>query len=131
MKKRILLADDEVLVVKVTKFRLEHEGFEVLIAADGEEALKCAFANEGLDLILLDIKMPKLDGFQVVKKLKENPSTAKIPVILFTASSVRWKNLIGKCTELGVADLLRKPFESKELAERIRRVLKKEEGPHV
>ncbi len=123
MKPRILLADDEASILKVTKLRLEHEGFQVVTAVDGEEALQKAFDNGGFDLFLLDIKMPKSDGFQVVKKLKENPSTAKIPVILFTASSHQWQRLIARCTELGIADCVRKPFESKELIARIRRVL--------
>ena len=71
MKKRILLADDETIVLKVTKLRLEHEGFEVMTAIDGEDTLDKVRAGGGFDLILLDIKMPRLDGFEVVKKLKE------------------------------------------------------------
>ncbi len=128
MQKRILLADDEVSIRKATKLRLEHEGYEVVTAADGEEVLEEAFDFEegGFDLILLDIKMPKLDGFHVVKKLKENPSTDKIPIILFTASSARWQELLAQCAELGVADFIKKPFESKELVGRIRRVLEGE-----
>ncbi len=125
MKKRILLADDEVSILEATKRRLEHEGYEVTTATDGEEVLEEAFDFEegGFDLILLDIKMPKLDGFQVVKKLKENPSTDKIPIILFTASSARWEALLAKCVELGITDFLKKPFQSKELVARVRHVL--------
>lgn len=122
-KKRILLADDEAAVLKVTKLRLEHEGFEVVTATDGEKAVKQASNNGRFDVVLLDLKMPKLDVFQVVRKLKENPSTAKIPVILFTASSERWQTVIDKCSERGIADYLRKPFLSKELVEKIRRVM--------
>lgn len=125
MKKRILLADDEVSILETTRRRLEHEGYEVTTATDGEEVLEEAFDFEegGFDLILLDIKMPKLDGFQVVKRLRENPSTAKIPTILFTASSARWEALLAKCVELGITDFLKKPFQSKELVARIRHVL--------
>ena len=127
MKKRILLADDEMIVLKPTRLRLEHEGFEVVTAVDGEEVVQKIFGEGGIDLILLDIIMPKLDGFEVVKKLKENPATAKIPVILFTASSARWQEIINRCVELGVSACLRKPFQSKELIEKIRQILEKEE----
>lgn len=131
MKKRILLADDETIVLKVTKLRLEHEGFEVMTAIDGEDTLDKVRAGGGFDLILLDIKMPRLDGFEVVKKLKENSSTAKIPVILFTASSERWQSLIAKCAELGIADYLQKPFQSNELIDKVRRALGKEAKPNA
>ena len=127
MKKRILLADDEMIVLKPTRLRLEHEGFEVVTAVDGEEVVQKIFGEGGIDLILLDIIMPKLDGFEVVKKLKVNPATAKIPVILFTASSARWQEIINRCVELGVSACLRKPFQSKELIEKIRQILEKEE----
>ena len=123
MKKRILLADDENVILKVTKLRLEHGGFEVITAADGEETLRQAFGGRKIDLFLLDIKMPKLDGFQICKKLKENPATAKTPVILFTASSERWQKLTEQCLELGVSELIRKPFQSAELLEKIQQAL--------
>ena len=122
MRKRILLADDEVTLLKIIKLRLEHEGFGVITAVDGEEALTHAFSKP-VDLMLLDIKMPKLDGFEVCKRLKENPVTQKIPLILFTASSARWQNITEKCAELGVADCLKKPFQSKELIEKINQAL--------
>lgn len=123
MKKRILLADDEAAVLKVTKLRLEYAGFEVITAGDGEETVQ-RVSEGGIDLILLDIKMPKLDGFEVVKRLKQNPATAHIPVILFTASSARWQYLTEQCKELGLADWIRKPFRSQELVEKIQMVLK-------
>ena len=122
-KKRILLADDEPAMVMVMKFRLEHEGFEVVVATDGEEALHQAVANGVIDLILLDIKMPKLDGFQVCKRLKENPATAKIPIIIFTASEGVWSQLADRCVEFGVTGWLKKPYGSQELLKTIRQAL--------
>ncbi|MBI2093292.1 MAG: response regulator transcription factor [Candidatus Omnitrophica bacterium] len=120
-KKHILLVEDEPAVVKMTKLRLEHEGFDVEVALDGEAAL--ALVKPTTDLILLDIRLPKLDGFEVCKRLKAKPDTAKIPIIVFTASASQWQELTDRCIELGVMDLLKKPFHSKELVEKIRRIL--------
>ena len=127
-KQMILLVDDESAVLKVTKLRLEHCGYEVRTASDGEKALEAAFSlAEKLDLILLDIKLPKMDGFQVFEQLKKKPATSEIPVIVFTASSESWRDLTDRCVELGIADKIRKPFQSEELVEKVRRALKKEE----
>lgn len=120
-KKRILFAEDDPSVLKVTKARLEAEGYEVLPATDGAEALKLAGTGGTIDLILLDIKMPKMDGFQVCNRLKVNPQTAKIPIIIFTASETHWKMLADKCIELGLEDWILKPFQTKVLLEKIRR----------
>jgi len=129
-KKRILLVEDEPAILKMMTLRLQHEGFEVITATDGEEALKHVLANGGIALILLDLKLPKLDGFQVCKQLKTNPTTAKIPVIVFTASPGYWQRLVDQCIDLGVVDWLKKPFRSGELLEKIRRVLNEEETTH-
>ena len=128
IKRKILLVDDELAVLKVTKLRLEHSGYEVVTATDGEKALEEALTlAETLDLILLDLKLPKLDGFQVYERLKKNPGASKIPMIVFTASSEKCQDLTDRCVELGIADKIRKPFQSGELLEKIRRVLKEEE----
>lgn len=121
-KNRILLADDELSFLQVVKARLEAMGFEVQTASDGEEVLKRVRASgASIDLILLDLKMPKLDGFEVLRQLKElGPSTAKIPVIVFTAYA---EQLQDRCLELGIKDLLRKPFRTAELVEKIRGAL--------
>lgn len=118
-KNRILLADDEPSFLQVTKTRLEAMGFEVETASDGEEVLKKIQTSGGsIDLILLDLKMPKLDGFEILSRLKEPGSpTKKIPVVVFTAYS---EQLQDRCQELGIKDLLRKPFRTAELVEKIR-----------
>ena len=122
-KKRILLVEDDASVLKLTKARLEFEGFEVVTAMDGEEAVRLTTTDGHLDLILLDLKLPKLDGVGVCTRRKANPATAAIPIIIFTASSARWQELADRCTELGIAGWLRKPFQSEELLEKIRRAL--------
>ena len=122
MPRRIVLAEDDPGIRKMTKLRLEHEGFTVLAAADGESALRAVMPGR-VDLIVLDVKMPKLDGFQVCARLKANPATAKIPIIIFTASTGQARHLADRCLELGVTNWLQKPFRSSELLEKIHRAL--------
>ena len=131
MKRRILLADDDPTVLKITAVRLESEGFEVVTALDGEEALKQVSTQPAFDLFLIDVKMQKLDGFQLCERLKGNPATAQIPIILFTGSTDRWQGLTDQCIQLGVADWLKKPFRTKELLEKVHHVLGDERGNNV
>ena len=123
-KRRILIVEDDQSVVELVAARLEHEGFEVLSAMDGEEGLKRATEHGPIDLILLDVKLPKLDGFGVCKRLKERPTTTKIPVIIVTGTSRDQANLADRCLELGVHAWLTKPLESKQLLRCIRQALK-------
>jgi CheY-like chemotaxis protein len=125
MKGRILVADDDASVLKMTKLRLEHEGYEVVAAGDGEEVLRVVSANGPIDLILLDLRMPKLDGLQVCQRLKADPETSPIPIMLFTASEGFLERVADLCIELGAADWIKKPFRSQELLEKIRKILKK------
>ena len=115
----ILLAEDDPAVLKMTKLRLEHEGFRVLTATDGQQVLDCLKRAGAVDLILMDVKMPKLNAFQVCKILKADPQTASIPVVVFTASSSNWQHVMDQCLELGIADWLKKPFRSTELLGKI------------
>ncbi len=124
MKKRILLVEDDPSVRKVTKLRLEHEGFEVRLACDGEEALQRASTEGPLDLILLDLRMPRMDGFEVCKRLKEGRSTQQIPVIVLSATDSYLRELIDRCLELGISGWIRKPYHSRELMEKIHHVLR-------
>ena len=126
-KKRILLAEDDPSIMKTTKFRLEHEGFDVVTAADGEAALQEAGAVP-IHLVLLDIKLPKLSGYEVCRRLKDNKATAKIPVLIFTASEGQMKYLANRCIEVGAFDWLKKPFRTVELMDKIHRALAEEEG---
>ena len=126
-KRRILVVEDDRSVGEFVAARLEHEGYKVVVAMDGEEGVKRATEDGTFDLILLDIKLPKLDGFEVCKRLKAQPVTAKIPVIIFTGSSTYQTDLADRCIELGVQGWLVKPLDSKALLAYIRRTLQKEE----
>ncbi len=125
-KKRVLIVEDELNVLKMTKHRLEHEGYAVIVAMDGESALKEAKAAKEdfpIHLILLDIRLPKLNGYQVCQMLKDEPSTAHIPVIIFTASESQMELLADRCVEIGATDWIKKPFQTKELMKKIRHAL--------
>jgi DNA-binding response OmpR family regulator len=130
-KKRILLVEDDSWVLKMTRLRLQHEGFEVVVASDGEGALARVGAAPAVHLILMDLHLPKLDGFQVCERLKANPATMRIPIIVFTASLSHWEQLVNRCIDLGIADWIKKPFRSEELLAKIRRVLQQEGDGHA
>jgi len=130
MKHRILIGEDDPDVMKVTRFRLEHEGYEVVSATDGQQVLEKASQELPIHLILLDIKMPKYNGYDVCRKMKAAPETRDIPVIIFTASESQMKRLAERCLEVGARDWIKKPFHTKELMAKIHDVLgdQREEG---
>ena len=125
-KKRILIAEDDPSVLKVTKLRLQFEGYEVITARDGQDALEQAVAEAPIHVILLDIMMPKLNGYEVCRTLKRQPATASIPVIIFTASEAQLQRLGDRCIEVGAADWIKKPFNTKELLAKIHHALGEE-----
>src|SRR5438128_1853675 len=84
MAHTILVVDDDPKVVRVVEINLAQEGYQIRTAADGEEAL-AAVARERPDLVLLDVMMPRMDGFEALKRLKADPATAEIPIIMLTA----------------------------------------------
>jgi len=120
-RQKILIIDDEMDLVKLVKEILESEEFEVSGAGDGEEGLKKA-AEEMPDLILLDIRMPGLNGFQVLERLKIDKATSHIPVVMLTTSVLRRDR--DKAFDLGAVDYVIKSLEGFELGERIRKILK-------
>lgn len=120
-KPRILLVDDEPAIVKIVQKRLEAEGCEVLTAMDGERGLAMARA-ESLQLIILDLMLPKMDGYKVCGLLKKDARYSKIPVILFTARAQEADEKLG--FECGADAYLKKPFNSQELLEKIKALLK-------
>jgi two-component system alkaline phosphatase synthesis response regulator PhoP len=126
-KTRILIGEDEPNVLKVTKTRLEHEGYEVLTAEDGEAVLERAL-RERVHLILLDIKMPRLNGLDVCRVLKSRAATAGIPVIVYSGSERQLEQLADRCIEIGAADWLSKPFKTADLLGKIQRALGTERG---
>ena len=121
-KIRILLVDDEPSIVKVVQKRLEVEGFDVLVAIDGQEALAKA-QTEHPDLIILDLMLPKLNGYEVCRLLKFDQKFQHIPIILFTAKAQQQDEVVGK--ECGADSYLRKPFQAQELLERIRTLVRR------
>lgn len=127
-RKTILIAEDDPDILKVTKLRLEHEGYHVLAATDGETVLAQADGDLPIHLILLDIKLPKLNGYDVCRRLKRRPATARIPVIVFSASESQIQYLADRCVEVGATDWIKKPFRTKDLMTKIHRALHEEES---
>ncbi len=119
-KGRILVVDDEIYIVHILDFSLGMEGYEVITALDGEQALEKARAEKP-DLIVLDIMMPKLDGYETCKMLKAEEGTKDIPVILLSAKGRNVDQKIG--FEVGADDYITKPFSPRKLVERINAIL--------
>lgn len=116
---RILIADDEPDIRLVLRTRLERDGFAVLEAKDGVEAVRMA-QSESPDLIVLDVMMPKMDGFEVLKRLQANPETREIPVIMLTAKAQDVDVFRGWSS--GVSAYLTKPFNPLELLTFVKRI---------
>jgi len=121
-KKRILIVDDEEDILSVLKFRLEANNYETLTASDGQEGLNKA-RTEKPDLIILDLMLPKLDGYKVCRMLKFDESYKAIPIIMFTARVQQKDEKLGK--EMGADAYVTKPFEPEVLLEKIRQLLRK------
>ncbi|MGH3089002.1 MAG: response regulator [Rubrobacteraceae bacterium] len=115
----ILLVDDDAALLEVTSIVLSSEGYRVLTAEDGIEALK-VIGREKLDLVVLDVMMPKLSGFEVLKKIRES---SDVPVVLLTAKSQSVDKVVG--LELGADDYITKPFDTKEVLARIKAILRR------
>jgi DNA-binding response OmpR family regulator len=115
----ILLVDDEDAVQKLLTYPLEHEGFRVLQARDGEEALAC-FEGEQIDLVVLDLMLPKLDGLEVCRRLR---ASSTVPIIMLTARDDELDKVVG--LELGADDYITKPFSIREFRSRVRALLRR------
>jgi CheY-like chemotaxis protein len=113
-KKRILICDDDPVILRLLQVNLELEGYEVLLAHHGEQAIEVA-NKEMPDLIILDIMMPRMDGYQTVQRLKADKPTQAIPVLFLSAKAQQ--SDIDKGREQGVADYLTKPFDPSDLLE--------------
>ena len=119
---RILIVDDEEEVRASMREYLESNGYAIVEAADGEEALAKAF-TEKPDLLLLDLRLPKVDGYQVCQTLKGNPITSVIPIIMVTALNATPQKVKG--IEYGADDYIEKPFDLEELLARIKMVMRR------
>jgi DNA-binding response OmpR family regulator len=115
----ILLVDDEDAIQKLLTYPLEHEGFRVLQARDGEEALR-RFGDDRVDLVVLDVMLPKLDGLEVCRRLR---SRSSVPIIMLTARGDELDKVVG--LELGADDYITKPFSIREFRSRVRALLRR------
>ncbi|MCQ2978667.1 MAG: response regulator YycF [Clostridia bacterium] len=116
---KVLVVDDEQSIVDILEFNLKKEGYEVICAFDGEEGLSKA-QNEKPDLILLDIMMPKLDGIEVCKRVRQ---TSNVPILMLTARAEEVDKVLG--LELGADDYITKPFSVRELMARVKANIRK------
>ncbi len=121
-KTRILVVDDELSIIKFLRANLESKGYEILAAMDGAEALQ-VFEMELPDLVILDIMMPKMDGFEVSRRLREWSQT---PIIMLSARGDESDKV--KCLDIGADDYITKPFGASELIARVRAVLRRTEA---
>ena len=123
MAKKVLVVDDEKLIVKGIRFSLEQDGMEVDCAYDGEEALNMAKANE-YDMILLDIMLPKMDGFEVCQAIRE---FSDMPIVMLTAKGDDMDKILG--LDYGADDYITKPFNILEVKARIKAIMCRTAGP--
>ena len=119
-KIKIMVVDDESRMRKLVKDFLRKKGYEVIEAADGEEALDHFYADKNISLIICDVMMPKIDGFEVVKEIRQH---SKVPIIMLTAKGEESDELVG--FDLGVDEYISKPFSPKILVARVEAILRR------
>ena len=119
MAEKILIADDDKNICELLRLYLEKEGYETALAYDGEQALE-RFSSEKPSLILLDVMMPKMDGWEVCRRIR---ASSQVPVIMLTAKGETFDKVLG--LELGADDYIVKPFDTKEVVARIKAVLRR------
>ena len=119
---KILIADDSATMRELLAARLEADGYEVVQAADGEQALNLVWSGRP-DLLILDNTMPKLDGFGVVRALREDPATSAVPIVMLTGHTSEDDR--ADSIRLGVDEYIPKPFSPREVSARVRRTLQR------
>lgn len=119
MKRQILIVDDDPKILELLKLYLEGEGYRIFLAHDGEEAL-ALFANEQIDLLVLDVMMPKVDGMEVCRKIRESNN---VPILMLSAKAEDMDKILGLMT--GADDYLIKPFNPLELIVRVKALLRR------
>ncbi len=118
--KKILIIDDEPEILEILKFRISNWGYDPILAASGEEGIAKALEHNP-DLVLLDVMMPGMDGFEVLKRLRATESTKNVPVIMVTVAAA--KTDVEKGMLLGAGFYLTKPYDAQELHKRINQML--------
>ncbi len=126
MARKILVVDDEAILVETIAYNLEQAGYQVTTAADGASALEAAH-RELPDLIVLDLMLPEMDGLEVCRQLRRESATAQTPIIMLTAKSDEIDKVVG--LEVGADDYVTKPFGRRELLARVRALLRRSEYP--
>jgi len=121
LKKTILVVDDEKNIRDLLKFNFENEGYDVVVAKDGKEALEKV--KESIDLVVLDLMLPEIDGLNVCKKIRNDEKLGDLPIIMLTAKSEDIDRIIG--LELGADDYVTKPFNTRELIARVKALLRR------
>lgn len=119
---KILIVDDEEHIVELIKFNLENNGYKTICAYNGVDAVKFA-KKENPDLVLLDVMLPQMDGYDVCREIRKNESIASTPVIMITAKGEEIDKILG--LELGADDYITKPFSVRELVARVKAVLRR------
>ena len=116
MAKKVLVVDDEKLIVKGIRYSLEQDGMTVEVAYDGRQALEMA-QNNDYDVIILDVMLPEESGIEILQKLRKNPMTERVPVIMATAKTSEYDKING--LESGADDYIAKPFSMMEMVARV------------
>ena len=124
-KEKILVVDDEEDILELVRYNLDREGYQVTCANSGEAALEAA-ASERVDLIILDLMLPGIDGLEVARRLKQNTSTNTIPIVMLTAKGEEADVVAG--LELGADDYVTKPFSPRILMARMKAVIRRRSG---
>jgi DNA-binding response OmpR family regulator len=120
MKKKILLVEDDTSAIRITSYKFEQSGYEVLVALNGLEGVKKAHDDEP-DLIILDVMLPGLDGFQVCRQLKSDSQTARIPILMVSAKAQKVDVSTG--LKVGADDYVTKPVDLSKLVDRVESLL--------
>jgi two-component system alkaline phosphatase synthesis response regulator PhoP len=126
MTQRILVVDDDRQIVRLVQAYLEQAGFVVLTAGDGAAALR-AIRTERPDLVVLDLMLPDMDGWEITRAVRGNPHTAALPILMLTARVEDADRIVG--LELGADDYVAKPFNPREVVARVRAILRRVAGP--
>ena len=121
-KGTILVIDDEKDLIELVRYNLEKEGYDAIAASDGQTGLEIAQRHK-LDLIVLDLMMPGMDGLEVCRRLRSDPRTGRIPLIMLTAKATEADRIVG--LELGADDYITKPFSPRELVARVKAILRR------
>ncbi|GAB6100567.1 response regulator transcription factor [Halanaerocella petrolearia] len=122
MSAKILVVDDEENIVQLVKFNLEEKGYEVVTAYDGQQALEVV-KKEDPDLMVLDLMLPEVDGFDICREIRKNDQFNKLPIIILSAKEEEVDKILG--LELGADDYITKPFSPRELIARVKAVLRR------